>query len=75
MPWTAEQAQGHNKAADTADKQHQWSTVANAVLAKSGDDGKAIRIANAAVDRHPSTARTLAKSKLHTVMGPPRGKR
>lgn len=52
MPWkTGEEfSERHNKklhghAADVA------KTVANKVLAKSGDEGKAIRIANAAGDK------------------------
>lgn len=69
MPWTADDAAGHNKTADTPAKQHQWATVANNVLSKSGDDGKAIRIANAAVDRHPSQAiKPTKKVGLRSIM-------
>lgn len=49
MPWTAKEAKGHTKKAKSAGAKKQWSATANAVLAKSGDEGKAIRIANAAV--------------------------
>ncbi len=50
MPWTPESGPArHSKKADTPAKKKQWSAVANAVLEKSGDDGKAVRIANAAV--------------------------
>jgi len=50
MPWTKTQAKQHNKRA-TGAKGKQWSATANAVLEKTGDDAKAIRIANAAIKR------------------------
>ena len=40
------------KKATTPAKRKQFSTVANKVLKESGDEGKAIRIANAAVKRN-----------------------
>lgn len=49
MPWAPESAARKTKKAKTPAAKKQWSTVANKVLAKSGDEGKAIRIANAAV--------------------------
>lgn len=61
MPWTGKDAKRHSKAANTPAKQKQWSSVANRVLAESGDEGKAVRIANAAVTKHPSTKKTQAK--------------
>lgn len=52
MPWTASDAGRHNKAAG---KDHRkaavWAHVANAVLRKTGDEGRAVREANAAADR------------------------
>lgn len=54
MPWKASDAKSKTRKADTPAKQDQWQAVANAVLAESGDDGKAIRIANAAVAKHPA---------------------
>lgn len=54
MPWQASDAKGHTKKASTPAKSRQWSAVANAVLEKSGDEGKAVRIANAAVKNNPS---------------------
>jgi uncharacterized protein YdaT len=47
MPWNSKDAKRHTKAASTPTKKKEWSGVANAVLKKSGDEGKAIRIANA----------------------------
>jgi len=49
MPWTPKDATRHTKKARSAGAKRQWSTVADKVLAQSGEDGKAIRIANAAV--------------------------
>lgn len=49
MPWTAADAQGHSKKADTPEKQRKWATIANAALEDKGDEGYAIRVANAAI--------------------------
>jgi hypothetical protein len=49
MPWTAGDAHRHTSKADTPAKAAAWSHVANSVLHKTGDEGRAIREANAAV--------------------------
>lgn len=49
MPWSAKDATKHTKKA--AGKGATWSKVANEVLAKSGDEGKAIRIANSVIGK------------------------
>ena len=57
MPWTAKDAEGHTKKANTPKKQKTWAKIANDALKKciDGDEstevceGRAIRIANAAV--------------------------
>lgn len=55
MPWTPSDGPSrHTKKADTPAAKKQWAAVANKVLADSGDDGKAVRIANAAVANHKS---------------------
>jgi hypothetical protein len=51
MPWKEEDAKRHTKKARTPKKKRQWSAVANKVLQESGDEGKAIRIANAVVKK------------------------
>jgi hypothetical protein len=50
MPWSAADAGKHMKAAKG---QHgkQWAAVANSVLKKTGDEGRAIREANSAVGK------------------------
>lgn len=50
MPWTA--ADGptrHTKKAKSKNARKQWAAVANDVLTKSGDEGKAVRIANGVI--------------------------
>ena len=56
MPWGPDDASGKTKKASTPATKKQWSDVANKVLAEGGPDaeGKAVRIANAAVKKHPS---------------------
>lgn len=49
MPWLAEDAPEHTAKADTARLRELWATVANTALAEHGDEGRAIREANAAV--------------------------
>jgi hypothetical protein len=51
MPWTAEDAERHTKKADNAKRQRMWADIANSVLAETGDEGRAIREANAMVGR------------------------
>jgi hypothetical protein len=51
MPWTAEDAERHTKKADSAKRQRMWAEIANSVLAETGDEGRAIREANARVGR------------------------
>lgn len=50
MPWQASDAQKHNKGLNKS-QQKQWSSVANAILGKTGNEGKAVRIANGAVSK------------------------
>lgn len=52
MPWKIDNGPAkHTKKANTKAKKKQWAVVANKVLKESGDDAKAIRIANAAVKK------------------------
>lgn len=54
MPWSMKDASRHTAKASTPATKRQWSSVANKVLEESGDEGKAVRIANAAVKKTPS---------------------
>lgn len=49
MPWSSSDSFQKTKKANTKAKKKQWVETANAVLSDSGDEGKAVRIANAAV--------------------------
>jgi hypothetical protein len=51
MPWTARDAQSHNKRARTPHQKKVWASAANAALKEYGDDATAIRVANAALHR------------------------
>jgi hypothetical protein len=61
MPWSASDAQRHNGRADTPEKRALWAKVANEELREHGNEGRAIRAANAAVDRvhHAPAAHAL----------------
>lgn len=55
MPWKPDDGPSrHTKKANTPAKKKQWADIANKVRTESGDEGKAVRIANAAVKKHPS---------------------
>lgn len=51
MPWKPKQAESHTRKADTPKERKQWADVANAVLRKTGNEGRAVREANAVVKR------------------------
>ncbi len=51
MPWTAKDARRHTRKADTPAKQKAWSSVANSVLERTGDEARAARMANHVVKR------------------------
>lgn len=50
MPWTARDAYRHTKKASTPGSQSKWAKVANSALEQYGDEARAIRVANAAVE-------------------------
>jgi len=51
MPWGPEDAPRHTHKADTERLCRLWAEVANSVLEETGDEGRAVRSANAAVAR------------------------
>lgn len=56
MPWKPGDAAKHDRKADTPKKRRQWAHVANGVLARTGDEGLAVREANGVVGRSEFSA-------------------
>lgn len=57
MPWIPEEAERHTHKATTRALQELWAKVANETLARTGDEGRAIREANAVVARQAAGGR------------------
>ena len=51
MPWTPNDAKAKTGKANTPNKKKQWAGVANSVLAKTGDDAQAVRVANGVIKK------------------------
>jgi hypothetical protein len=51
MPWTPDDAERHTHKATTPELKELWANVANESLENHGDEGRAIREANAVVAR------------------------
>jgi len=51
MPWTPDDAPSHTKKATSPKAKRLWTEIANKVLAETGDEGRAIREANAVIAR------------------------
>ena len=51
MPWTPDDAKRHTRKATTEELKQLWAKVANESLERTGDEGRAIREANAVVAR------------------------
>ncbi|HEY2533419.1 MAG TPA: hypothetical protein VGJ20_36725 [Xanthobacteraceae bacterium] len=51
MPWTANDAERHTHKATTTELKELWAKVANEALQRIGDEGRAIREANAVIAR------------------------
>ena len=51
MPWTSTDAYQHTHKANTLALQKMWAETANRVLKATGDDRRAIKIANSVVEK------------------------
>jgi hypothetical protein len=51
MPWDAKDATRHTKKAKSPKARRQWKDVANSVLQRTGNEGTAVKQANAVVKR------------------------
>jgi hypothetical protein len=56
MPWTENDAERHTRKATTSELKELWAKVANESLERTGDEGRAIREANAVVARQAQSA-------------------
>lgn len=60
MPWQVGDVSKHNKKLSES-KKKQWVAVANSVLGKTGNEGKAVKIANGAVSKNAVMRRLQRK--------------
>jgi hypothetical protein len=51
VPWTSNDAERHTKKATTSELQELWAKIANEALERTGDEGRAVREANAVIAR------------------------
>jgi hypothetical protein len=56
MPWTSNDAERHTHTATTSELKELWARVANESLERTGDEGRAVREANAVVARQAKPA-------------------
>ena len=56
MPWTSNDAERHTRKAATSELKELWAKVANESLEQTGDEGRAIREANAVVGRQAKSS-------------------
>jgi hypothetical protein len=50
MPWQASDAKDKTKKAMSPGAAAKWARIANKVLAETGDEGRAVRVANSSLD-------------------------
>lgn len=65
MPWKDKDAKKHTHKAKSPKRKRQWRKVANSVLERTGDEGRAVRSANAAVKKagHKKTRKKRVAAK------------
>ena len=51
MPWSPSDATQKTKTATTPKRKRQWADVADSVLKRTGDEGRAVRTANGILKR------------------------
>jgi hypothetical protein len=61
MPWSSNDAERHTHKATTPALKELWAKVANESLEETGDEGRAIREANAVIARQKAPARAVDK--------------
>ena len=63
MPWGAKDAKRHTKKAKSAKSKRQWGHVANSVLERTGDEGRAVAAANSVIKKRGMKKRSKKRSK------------
>lgn len=64
MPWTAADAERHTHQLRSEKQKRVWADVANSVLKRTGNEGRAVRTANGVAKRggkRPKQARTSGR--------------
>jgi hypothetical protein len=56
MPWTPNEAERHTHKATTRELQELWAKVANEALERTGNEGRAVREANAVIARQGASS-------------------
>jgi uncharacterized protein YdaT len=56
MPWTPQDSQKHDKKAKSPKQRRQWSDIANSVLQRTGDEGRAVKTANGVLKKAATRA-------------------
>ncbi len=69
MPWSPSDAKAKTRKANSPAKQRQWAEVANAILARTGDEERAIRGANKQVAEHPTKMSLAEMMRRHSAGG------
>jgi hypothetical protein len=72
MPWTASDAPRHNHSVKSPKRKRQWADVADSTLARTGDEGAAIRAANSVVKKSKSKSKSRTNSKSARRRNPKR---
>lgn len=65
MSWKPQDARRHTKKASTPKKQRQWKEVANSVLARTGDEGRAVREANGVIKARRKPAKVVSEGHAY----------
>lgn len=51
MPWGSKDASRHTKKAKSPKRKRQWAHVADSILERTGDEGRAVRGANSVIKK------------------------
>ena len=75
MPWNDRDAASKTKKAKSPKSKRQWRDVANSVLKRTGDEGRAVRSANAVVKKGVGKAGRAHSKKAKRTKGKSSAKR